>query len=83
MPWHRWFVYSYEKALRDECGYTGYQPVSVYLPLFIYIIPIMSNYLKSTGSGLFMPPHLKILPYLTAVIQAWAATETTYRILVV
>lgn len=26
LPWHRWFVYSYEKALRDECGYQGYQP---------------------------------------------------------
>lgn len=26
MAWHRWFVYQYEKALRDECGYTGYQP---------------------------------------------------------
>ncbi|KAK3319501.1 tyrosinase-like protein [Cercophora scortea] len=25
-PWHRWFVYQYEKALRDECGYMGYQP---------------------------------------------------------
>jgi tyrosinase len=25
-PWHRWFVYQYEKALRDECGYNGYQP---------------------------------------------------------
>ncbi|KAK3690550.1 hypothetical protein B0T22DRAFT_499870 [Podospora appendiculata] len=25
-PWHRWFVYQYEKALCDECGYTGYQP---------------------------------------------------------
>jgi tyrosinase len=25
-PWHRWFTYQYEKALRDECGYTGYQP---------------------------------------------------------
>lgn len=25
-PWHRWFVYSYEKALREECGYKGYQP---------------------------------------------------------
>ncbi|KAK7949298.1 tyrosinase central domain-containing protein, partial [Apiospora aurea] len=24
--WHRWFVYLYEKALRDECGYKGYQP---------------------------------------------------------
>lgn len=27
LPWHRWFTYSYEKALRDECGYKGYQPV--------------------------------------------------------
>jgi tyrosinase len=26
MPWHRWFVYQYELALRNECGYKGYQP---------------------------------------------------------
>ncbi|KAK4453839.1 putative tyrosinase [Podospora aff. communis PSN243] len=25
-PWHRWYVYQFEKALRDECGYEGYQP---------------------------------------------------------
>ncbi|KAK4182224.1 putative tyrosinase [Podospora australis] len=25
-PWHRWFIYQYEKALRDECGYNGYLP---------------------------------------------------------
>ncbi|CAH0028277.1 unnamed protein product [Clonostachys rhizophaga] len=25
-PWHRWFLHRYEKALRDECGYMGYQP---------------------------------------------------------
>ena len=25
-PWHRWFVHSYEEALREECGYKGYQP---------------------------------------------------------
>jgi len=24
---HRQYVYLYEKALREECGYTGYQPV--------------------------------------------------------
>ena len=24
---HRYFIWAYEKALRDECGYTGYQPV--------------------------------------------------------
>lgn len=26
MPWHRWFIYQYETALRNECGYTGYLP---------------------------------------------------------
>lgn len=26
MPWHRWYIYVYETALRDECGFTGYQP---------------------------------------------------------
>jgi tyrosinase len=24
---HRYFVWAYEQALREECGYTGYQPV--------------------------------------------------------
>lgn len=26
LSWHRYFTYTYEKALREECGYTGYQP---------------------------------------------------------
>jgi tyrosinase len=26
LPWHRVFVWSYEEALRNECGYSGYQP---------------------------------------------------------
>ncbi|KAF2129371.1 Di-copper centre-containing protein [Dothidotthia symphoricarpi CBS 119687] len=26
LAWHRWFVYAYEKTLRDECGYKGTQP---------------------------------------------------------
>jgi tyrosinase len=26
LSWHRYFVYGYEKALREECGYKGYQP---------------------------------------------------------
>ncbi|MCJ1434283.1 hypothetical protein MMC27_003650 [Xylographa pallens] len=26
LGWHRNFLYLYETALRDECGYTGYQP---------------------------------------------------------
>ncbi|KAI1440183.1 Di-copper centre-containing protein [Annulohypoxylon stygium] len=26
LAWHRWFTYTYEQALRNECGYTGHQP---------------------------------------------------------
>ncbi|KAF2090081.1 tyrosinase central domain-containing protein [Saccharata proteae CBS 121410] len=26
LAWHRYFTWAYEKALRDECGYRGYQP---------------------------------------------------------
>ncbi|TLD25198.1 hypothetical protein PspLS_06104 [Pyricularia sp. CBS 133598] len=25
-PWHRWFIFNYELALREECAYKGYQP---------------------------------------------------------
>lgn len=26
LSWHRYFVHGYETALRNECGYKGYQP---------------------------------------------------------
>lgn len=26
LSWHRYFVHSFENALREECGYTGFQP---------------------------------------------------------
>ena len=26
LPWHRQFIWAYEQALRDECGYKGSQP---------------------------------------------------------
>lgn len=26
LSWHRWYIWEYEQALRNECGYTGYQP---------------------------------------------------------
>lgn len=35
--WHRYFVYAYEKALRDECGFRGTQPVSSYPLLLVRI----------------------------------------------
>lgn len=28
LSWHRYYVWTFENALRSECGYTGYQPVS-------------------------------------------------------
>lgn len=27
LTWHRYFTWLYEQALREECGYKGYQPV--------------------------------------------------------
>ena len=29
LPWHRYFTWAYEKALRDECDYEGYQPSAI------------------------------------------------------
>ncbi|KAK1754031.1 hypothetical protein QBC47DRAFT_429522 [Echria macrotheca] len=26
LPWHRYYIWHYENALRTECGYKGYQP---------------------------------------------------------
>ena len=26
LPWHRWFVWTYDQTMRKECGYRGYQP---------------------------------------------------------
>ena len=26
LTWHRYYTWTYEQALRNECGYTGYQP---------------------------------------------------------
>jgi tyrosinase len=25
-PWHRYYIWAFESALRQECGYTGYLP---------------------------------------------------------
>jgi tyrosinase len=30
LPWHRYYIWHYENALRTECNYTGYQPASNY-----------------------------------------------------
>lgn len=30
LTWHRYFVWAYEQTLRNECGYTGFQPYYSY-----------------------------------------------------
>lgn len=32
LTFHRYFTWAYENALREECGYRGYQPVSLNSP---------------------------------------------------
>ncbi|EJT80830.1 hypothetical protein GGTG_00824 [Gaeumannomyces tritici R3-111a-1] len=50
LTWHRYFVWAYEKALRDECGYKGYQP---YWNWFAYIDdPCMSPLFDGSDSSL-------------------------------
>jgi tyrosinase len=31
LSWHRYYTWSFERVLREECGYTGTQPVSIFL----------------------------------------------------
>lgn len=33
---HRYFIWVYEKALREECGYEGFQPVSFFSLLILF-----------------------------------------------
>ncbi|KAH9871792.1 hypothetical protein J1614_006049 [Plenodomus biglobosus] len=44
LAWHRYFVWQYEQALRNECGYKGYQPYW--------------NWAKTAESGLEKSPIL-------------------------
>lgn len=34
LTWHRYLVWAYEQALRNECGYQGYQPVHAFVKYF-------------------------------------------------
>ena len=76
-PWHRWFLYQYEKALRDECGYKGYQPVSP--PMIALPLPPELTPLISTGTGQSTPQLLRTPPSSTAVTPVSAATATMSR----
>jgi hypothetical protein len=73
MPWHRWFVYTYEKALREECGYTGYQPVRHQSqPASTCVI---ANH-RSIGTGPNMPQHHKTRQSSMAIHTVLAETVT-------
>lgn len=66
-------MWTYEKALRDECGYTGYQPVG-------FVLFQNTNVdLFSTGLGESILPTLSPLHYLMAVTQASVETEDRMR----
>ncbi|KAG5930873.1 hypothetical protein E4U60_006720 [Claviceps pazoutovae] len=69
LPWHRHFVYLYETALRDECGYTGYQPYwdwSKYAYQPVQANPLYDGSETSMGSnGRYIPDRngtVQILP---------------------
>ncbi|KAH8688549.1 hypothetical protein BGZ61DRAFT_421830 [Ilyonectria robusta] len=57
LTWHRYFTWAYETALRDECGYTGYQPYWnwFYKPDDPYNNPLFDGSDTSMGSdGAYM-----------------------------
>ncbi|OIW22959.1 Di-copper centre-containing protein [Coniochaeta ligniaria NRRL 30616] len=58
LSWHRFFTWTYEQALRNECGYTGYQPYWNWGKSAFD--PIHSPYFDGTptsvgGNGVFEP----------------------------
>lgn len=58
LSWHRYYVWIYEKPLREECGYTGYQP---YREWSKYIAAPQDNPMfdgsstSLSGNGVFIP----------------------------
>lgn len=68
LGWHRWFLYTYEQALRNECGYRGYAPYWDWLkyvsapeksPIFngdAYSLGGNGKYIPHNGTILLPPP---------------------------
>lgn len=58
LSWHRYYVWVYEKALREECGYTGYQPYWDW-PKYVSApqnAPMFDGSATSlSGNGVFIP----------------------------
>ncbi|TDZ16208.1 Tyrosinase-like protein orsC [Colletotrichum orbiculare MAFF 240422] len=58
LGWHRHYIWSYEQALRNECGYTGYLPYWNWFsnPENLRESPVFDGSETSMGSdGLFVP----------------------------
>lgn len=64
LSWHRYYVWIYEKTLRDECGYTGYQP---YWEWSRYVGAPQDNPMfdgsatSLSGNGVFIPNRTDIV----------------------
>ena len=48
MPWHRYFIWVWEQALRQECGYRGHLPL---VPLFRNLKSEISDHGLDIGIG--------------------------------
>ncbi|OBR09910.1 Tyrosinase central domain-containing protein [Colletotrichum higginsianum IMI 349063] len=70
LSWHRYYVWAYEKALREECGYKGYQPYE-HWPYYAsdpLSSPLFNgNETSMSGDGSYVP-HPGI-PFGTLTIQ--------------
>lgn len=80
LTWHRYFVWAYEQALRNECGYKGYQPVSLILLITYKFRTLIHISSASTGTGLHMPITSTSPPFLTGVIPVWVVTANSLHI---
>lgn len=76
LPWHRWLIHEYERALREECGYKGYQPVCIPCMKRGYLNRAFTDTRNSTGTGPNIPQRQKNLPSSTVILIAWVGMET-------
>lgn len=63
LTWHRYFTWTYEQVLKNECGYKGAQPVSSPHTV-LYSVELTSI---STGTGAHTLPTLSSL--LSLMVQ--------------
>lgn len=78
LGWHRWFLYTYEQALRNECGYTDYSPYwdwpkyasapqnSPIFPGDAYSLGGNGEYIAHNGTVITPPPGVEGNPVVLA-----------------